>query len=198
MTLDIPHSLSLVTLRQYLAYHLCADDAERVAVITGISVDQAKSLRMDRVKEVIEIFEGCLNQTPEKFNRVVKVGKLKVGFIPDLTWISLDEHIELDNLAKEIWATDTPDYRSLPKLLAVLFRPVTSQVGAYYDIEPYDGTKVKKYMQFFDELTMDTVTSALLFFSTIAKELKISSIEYLKDRLRERTQTLKDLAMMED
>ena len=68
--------------------------------------------------------------------------------------------------------------------MAILFRPVQGRLGANYMIKPYDAGKVEEYMAFINGIPMDRVNGALVFFSSIANELLLSSRESLVARLR--------------
>jgi hypothetical protein len=105
---------------------------------------------------------------------------VKLGFIPDLNSMTFREHVDLDQLSKSIWLSNgKTDYTNLPQLMAILYRPVTEQVGEFYNLVKYDSSKVKSYMKAVNGLTMDRVQGGLLFFSSIAAELVNNSLESL-------------------
>ena len=94
----------------------------------------------------------------------------RLGLIPDFTAMSLGEDIDARTYTSTIWnGSGTPNYSDLPKLMALLFRPVTFRIGDRYEIEPYNPDSVK-HLHIIDDMTMDRVEGALLFFSTIASE----------------------------
>jgi hypothetical protein len=86
----------------------------------------------------------------------------------------------MDQLAKTVWPTGKePNYKNLPELMAILFRPVSEQVGTFYNLEPYDTERVPKYIDAVKCLTMDRIQGALLFFSSLSAELVNNSLDYL-------------------
>jgi hypothetical protein len=101
------------------------------------------------------------------------------------------EHVDLDQLAQTIWREGKPcDYTELPRLMAVMFRPVTEQVGDYYNIEKYDLDKTARYMPEIMALTLDRVNGALVFFSSIGAELANNSLVYLDSILKKEMSTI--------
>jgi len=61
--------------------------------------------------------------------------------------------------------------------MAVLYRPVVSEAGNYYEIEEYDGTD--KYAEIMKELPMRVVLGALVFFYHLGIDLSIAMTDYL-------------------
>jgi hypothetical protein len=183
MKLKIPGDGSQITLRQFMDYQNAVDDIERVMVIINKSREYCESLKADSVQTIITLFAEVIDSSSSKFERVAVVNGKRLGFIPDINAMTFREHVDLDSYAKVIWHLNGKvDYKEFPALMAILFRPVTEQVGDFYNIQKYDSSKTSNYMPEVLGLTLDQVNGALLFFSTIGAGLVNNSLDYL-DRM---------------
>jgi hypothetical protein len=185
MKLFIPVSAEQITLKRFVDYHTANDNVERVMIAVNKSREYCEGLKVETVQTVIDLFEVACLTGKETHTPTVTIEGVKLGFIPDLNSMTFREHVDLDQLSKSIWLENgTVDYKNLPQLMAILYRPVTEQVGEYYNISKYDSDNVKKYMKAVNGLTMDRVQGGLLFFSTIAAELVNNSLESLDRMLK--------------
>lgn len=174
-----------------MAYHSAADDVERVMAIINKSRDYCEGLQVDSAHTVIALFEEVIEGASSQFDRIIEVRGRRLGFLPDINGMTFREHVDLDQLAQTIWREKKSiDYTNLPQLMAVMFRPVTEQVGQFYNIEKYDLDKTEKYMADILDLTLDRVNGALLFFSSIGAELANNSLVYLDSILKRELATV--------
>ena len=191
MKLKIPGEASQITLQQFMDYHGASDDCERVMVIINKSREYCESLKADSVQTIITLFEEVIDTSSSNFERIISVHGKRLGFIPDINSMTFREHVDLDQLAQTIWRDGKPcDYTELPRLMAILFRPVTEQVGEYYNVQKYDSEKMSSYMPEVMGLTLDRVNGALLFFSSIGAELVNNSLVYLDAILAKEMRTV--------
>lgn len=191
MKLKIPGDASQITLRQFMDYHGAADDVERAMIIINKSREYCENLKVDSLLTIITLFEEVIDSSSSNFERVISLNGKKLGFIPDINGMTFREHVDLDQLAQTIWRDGMAcDYKELPRLMAILFRPVTEQVGEYYNIEKYDLDKMSKYLPEIMNLTLDRVNGALLFFSSIGAELVNNSLHYLDGILQKEMRTV--------
>ena len=191
MKLRIPGDASQITLTQFMGYHGAADEVERVMIILNKSREYCEQLKAETVHTIVTLFEEVIDSSSSNFERVIAVNGKRLGFIPDINGMTFREHVDLDQLAQTIWRDGKAcDYKELPRLMAILFRPVTEQVGEYYNIEKYDLEKMAGYMPEIMELTLDRVNGALLFFSTIGAELVNNSLVYLDAILQKEMRTV--------
>jgi hypothetical protein len=191
MKLKVPGECSQITLSQFMAYHTAEDDVERVMVIINKSREYCELLKADSVQTIITLFEEVIDSSAGQFERIINVNGKRLGFLPDINSMTFREHVDLDQLAQTIWREGKPcDYTELPRLMAVMFRPVTEQVGDYYNIEKYDLDKTARYMPEIMALTLDRVNGALVFFSSIGAELANNSLVYLDSILQKEMKTI--------
>jgi hypothetical protein len=180
MKLKIPGDGSQITLRQFMDYQNAVDDVERAMVIINKSREYCESLKADSVQTIITLFAEVIDSSSSKFERVAMVNGKRLGFIPDINAMTFREHVDLDTYAKDIWHLNGKvNYKHFPSLMAILFRPVTEQVGDFYNIQKYDASKTSDYMPEVLGLTLEQVNGALLFFSSIGAELVSNSLDYL-------------------
>jgi hypothetical protein len=185
MKLFIPVSAEQITLKRFVDYHTANDNVERVMIAVNKSREYCEGLKVETVQTVIDLFEAACLTGKETHTPIVTIEGVKLGFIPDLNSMTFREHVDLDQLSKSIWLENgTVDYKNLPQLMSILYRPVTEQLGEYYNISKYDSDNVKKYMKAVNGLTMDRVQGGLLFFSTIAAELVNNSLQSLDRMLK--------------
>lgn len=187
ITITIPKNNAAITLQQFVSYQSGRNEVERVMAATGQSRRVVEGFKMSTLTELINTFDNAIKVGVPMHQQTVVINGVRLGFVPDLNDLTLREHIDLDSYAQEIWKKDGNDYTNLPKLMAILFRPVTDIFGKYYRIEPYDSERVKYYIDVVNLLTMDKVNGALVFFSTIVKELGKSGAECLTEVLTTET-----------
>ncbi len=183
ITITIPKNNAAITLQQFVSYQSGRNEVERVMAATGQSRRVVEGFKMNTLTQLIDTFDNAIKIGVPMHQQTVVINGVRLGFIPDLNDLTLREHIDLDSYAQEIWKKDGNDYTNLPKLMAILFRPVTDIFGKYYRIEPYDSERVRYYLDVVNLLTMDKVNGALVFFSTIVKELGQSGAECLTEVL---------------
>jgi hypothetical protein len=180
MKLYIPVSADQITLKRFVDYHASSDDVEKVMIAVNKSREYCEGLKAETVQTVVDLFETACITGKDTHSPTVTIQGVKLGFIPDINNMTFREHVDLDQLSKSIWLTNgQTDYKNLPQLMAILYRPITEQVGDYYNLVKYDSSKVKNYMKAINGLTMDRVQGGLLFFSSIAAELVNNSLESL-------------------
>jgi hypothetical protein len=191
MKLKIPGDASQITLRQFMDYHAAVDDVERAMVILNKSREYCEGLKAETVFTITTLFEEVIDTSSSNFERVISVNGKRLGFLPDINGMTFREHVDLDQLAQTIWIDGAEcNYKELPRLMAILFRPVTEQVGEYYNVAKYDLDKMSSYMPEIMDLTLDRVNGALLFFSSIGAELVNNSLAYLDGILAKEMRTV--------
>jgi hypothetical protein len=176
----VPQTYDQIKLGEYVAYKLAKNDFERLSVITKKPKKFIDNLQTDAVDEIIAMYELAMETGQPKHESHFLIDAKRFGFIPDMDALTFREHVDLDAYATQIWKDGEVHYEHLVSLCSILFRPVTGMFGKYYDISIYDADKVKRDKQYIESLTMDRVNGALVFFSTIAKELVNNSVDSLE------------------
>jgi hypothetical protein len=183
MKLYIPVSADQISLKRFVDFEKAENDIERATIAINKSREYCEGLKAETVQTVIDLFRTACITGKDTHTPTVTVEGVKLGFIPDISNMTFREHVDLDQLSKTIWLNNgETDYTNLPQLAAILYRPISEQIGDYYNLVKYDSDNVKKYIHAIHALTMDRIQGGLLFFSSIGAELVNNSLEYL-DRL---------------
>jgi hypothetical protein len=157
-----------ITVKQYVDFISNeGNEVGQVSAILGQSKDFVRQLAPDQLQNAINAFKAVIEQPQaNKQNRWKDY-----GFVPDINAISFGEWLDLDSNCK-----DFP--KNLNKILSILYRPISNQLGNKYSIEHYNASHLKNADDF-NEMPLAIANGALVFFSTIEKELVNTSLVYL-------------------
>jgi hypothetical protein len=177
MRVEIPKTLDDVTLRTYIAYMNAKSESERISAYTGIKKSVVEHWTYEAINKTLELIERSVSEcTPIHVPTFRLEGQL-FGFIPDMDLLTMREHVDAEAWAGEIWKGTTVNWSYMPQLMAVLFRPVTAQLGEQYDIKKYSMEEAKRYVETMKGMRMSQIQGALVFFSTIARDCVTSTLE---------------------
>jgi len=162
-----------ITVKQYVDFlNNEGNDIGQVSAIIGQSKDFVRQLTPEDIDKVINGFRDVIANPmanhQHKWNGY--------GFIPDINKISFGEWLDLDTNCK-----DFP--KNLPKLLSILYRPISSEIGTKYKIEQYTSDHLTNAKDF-ESMPLSIANGALLFFSTIESELVTISLSYLEQQIQ--------------
>lgn len=191
----IPLDYSGVTLEQFCNYYLCKTDVERVMHISGKNRKFVEALPIRTLDKLIVEYEAAIMRGAPKHEQTFVIDGMRLGFFPDINDLTTAEHIDMEAFAQSIWKEDGNDYTNLIKLCCVMFRPVNGLLGKYYEIDEYDSAQTKRYVQYVKQIPMDRVNGALVFFSTIEKELFNASMDYTQQMIQMAKKELETLAL---
>jgi hypothetical protein len=174
-----------ITVKQYVDFlNNEGNDIGQVSAIMGQPKDFVRQLTPEDIDKVINAFKDVI-ATPMANHQHKWNG---YGFIPDINKISFGEWLDLDTNCK-----DFP--KNLPKLLSILYRPISSEIGTKYKIEQYTADHLSNAKDF-ESMPLSIANGALLFFSTIESELVTTSLSYLEQQIQ--TNLTKAMEMMEE
>ena len=172
MKITLQEDQSEITLGQYQDYDALIrsdisdkDKEDRtIEIFTGIAKEDAGGIsKKDR--------EGILNQVNTaiskevKFNPRFTLQNIEFGMIPNFSKneVTGDEYTDFVKYGGKEWLT-------MHKLMAILFRPVTSwDAHGNYKIDPYNNTS--KWGETMKEMPLSIVNSAIGFFLNLREEL---------------------------
>jgi hypothetical protein len=174
-----------ITVKQYVDFlNNEGNDIGQVSAIMGQSKDFVRQLTPEDIDKVINGFRDVI-ATPLANHQHKWNG---YGFIPDINKISFGEWLDLDTNCK-----DFP--KNLPKLLSILYRPISSEIGTKYKIEQYTSDHLANAKDF-ESMPLSVANGALLFFSTIESELVNTSLSFLEQQIQ--TNLTKAMKIMEE
>jgi len=181
MRITIPTDLSEIKLNQYLRYSKVLQDNQEdetfiaiqmVSIFCKLKIDEVMKIPAHDFAEIVEQIGEVLKQKPSLVYTFKLNGK-KFGFVPNFDEESIGTFAYID--------THLGNEDNWTKLLSAMYRPITKQVGKYYEIEGFQGDK---FAEEFSEITMDCVVGALLFFWSLKIELMNNILDYSDNILR--------------
>jgi hypothetical protein len=171
MKVTLPENIADISLDQYQKYYKLTqrDDLDdynfnkrKIEIFTGISFRDVDSIKQVDYEDILKHIDKALNQDAEFINRF-KIGSVEFGFIPNFDKLSTAEFADLSKHGIEV--------ENLHKVMAVLFRPITEKdFLGNYKIATYDGTS--EFSDIMKQTPMNVVNGALVFFCSLANELK--------------------------
>ena len=177
LTLNIPESLSEITLGQYQNWLKVAEGKEDETFLQQKMIEifcniTLKQVLMIKATDVTEITTGLskMFEAKHKLITTFKLNENEFGFIPKLDEMSFGEYIDLDNYLSE--------WENMHKAMTVLFRPITYKKKDKYLIEDYEGSG--KYD--LKNMSLDIVFGSLVFFWYLRSELQKHILNYLANQ----------------
>lgn len=181
----VPTDYSAVSLKKYLQIQLDLeqysddDDAQNAFLVwnlCGLTPNMTNALDNETLQNIIVDLKQLLNKQDFDLTRIVEIEGIKYGFEPNLAKMSYGSYLDLTRF-KEISIND--DWASI---MSILYRPVTKQKGALYEVEPYKGEEPKNKDKWLS-VNMDVHFGCFFFFNRISHLL-------LKDTLNSSKETL--------
>lgn len=166
MNIDItvPEKLSEITLEQFQKYYKLIQENEQSEFVNQKTIEifcniKLKDISRIKIADVTDIINHLNELLSSKTNLITtfNLGKTKFGFIPKLEDITSGEFIDLENYLK--------DTSTFHKAMAVLYRPIISNVSNLYQIEEYKGSDV--YSEQLKQMPLDVVLGSIVFFYTL-------------------------------
>jgi len=177
-TLIVPTSLADITLKQYkqfmsLPEHLNEEDRvyEMIHIFTGLSRGLIRKMTMKSRSRVVLLLQKCINTREEELVMTTTLNGVKLGFVPNLDKMSFGEFVDLDSTKYE--------YQNYEALMKVLYRPIVKERNDRYEIMDYKHSLEQELD--YNEMTMDCVLGALLFFCGLGNDL----LKHMMKSLRE-------------
>ena len=175
MRIEVPTDLNDITVDQYQRYMAAnvegADEDflmfKTIEVFCDVDMKAVSQFPLSQAQDLYSDILLALDQTPT-FNPFFTHDGVDYGFMPDMESMSIGEYIDLES--------GLSDSKDLHKAAAVMFRPIKKRKGKYYTIADYKGSNEegKNAKRF----PMGVVSSAVVFFYSIAKELLLVSRHY--------------------
>jgi hypothetical protein len=164
--IKLPNSWDGVTIKQWKEINEIQTESELSRLIEQISIlsdtDPSEIRKMRPVEFnalAAELFFLTGELRPEIKLKFELEGK-KYGLIPDLNFISTGEFVDAEN-----WKADP--IGNIHLLVAMLYRPIISENGDEWEIEPHTSKGFMRRAELFlNKLSITIPYGAVLFFST--------------------------------
>ena len=150
---------------------------EAKETIKALSTLPIKLVEEMSLSDVAAIFERLSKlQIEGKLKKVFEIDSVEYGFLPDLDEITLGEWADIEHYIK-----DGID-KNMHKIMAVLFRPITSKEGKMYSIQAYkDGRE--RAEKFRKKMNAEQVQQSLVFFWSLGNELLTTLPLFLMEKM---------------
>lgn len=165
--------MSEVTLGQYQRWLAIEGDDEfrmkkLLEIVCGANLVELEKMRYVDVSDAAQATAAIFIERPKLTMKTELAGKT-FGFHPSLDDLSLGEYTDVeDNLS---------DWQNMHKVMAVLYRPVSSTFRDLYNIEPYEGTV--KYAETMKSMPLNVVMGAVNFMYRLGIELSRDTLKSL-------------------
>jgi hypothetical protein len=180
ITLTIPTDWSGVTLKKYLTLQKdmknYGDDEEAqtalmLSHLCGLNAEYIKSLSIEDYNTVRMTLEGFITNTEYPLQKIININGKEYGFEPNLSQMSYGAYVDISKFG-QLTIDD-----NWPKIMSILYRPITDKKGDMYSIEPYKGEIDDKL---FLQVPMDIQFGCLFFFVNLLTDLLSGTLKYLK------------------
>ena len=138
---------------------------EAKETIKALSTLRVKLVAEMALSDVATIFERLSKlQIKGKLKKVFEIDEVEYGFLPDLDEITLGEWADIEQYIKG------GIEKNIHKIMAVLFRPITSKEDKMYSVQAYkDGRE--RAEKFKKKMNAEQVQQSLVFFWSLGSEL---------------------------
>ena len=176
------------TLGTYVDFMAAGEDTiSQIQAIIGLKRDDIRKIDMATIEKIVTAYANGLKNDEKVFKQFIEIDGIKFGFHPNLKSMTFGEWLDLSELSKNF-------PHQLPELMCILYRPVTAEINLQYKIEEYDSSIHMKYVPQMRKMNLANVNAALLFFSTLSKDLQNSTPEYLEKELEKLKREISQLA----
>jgi len=168
----------MITLGKYIDFKNAGDNVFLQAqVITGLTKEELREKSMEDINPMIQKFiDDVKGYNENKLEKFMHIGGKKFGFHPHLDTMTFGEYLDLNSMMDDLT-------NNLPKIMSILYRPVTSEFMHTYTIEDYDSDKHLQYADLFREVDMVFVNGAMVFFCLLREDMLTTSLKSLDQQL---------------
>lgn len=176
----LPENNSDITLLQFQKYQKLTEKkgltsreftARVISIFSNLDYHSLDGVKLTDYEDIVSQITTALNTEVEFKNRFYLDG-VEYGFIPNLNDITTAEYVDLVEYGTK------PE--TLHKVMAILFRRISNEDAfGNYRIIKYSGTALTGEVM--KKAPMNIVNGALVFFSSLSKELRISIQKYTNE-----------------
>jgi len=134
--------------------------SEAVETLTSLSdmpKNVVESLGINDVANLMNHLSNLQASPKSKLKKVFEIDGIEYGMHPDLSSLTLGEYADIETFLKQ------GIEKNMPKIMAILFRPVISKENEAYTIEAYDGD-INIRAEIMKKMSSVQVQQALVFF----------------------------------
>ena len=124
------------------------------------------------------------NTSATRFKNIITIDGKDYGFHPNFEQLTLGEWADLETFIQQDLQNN------LPKICAILYRPIKEKGKNAYIIEAYDGS-IDVRAEKFKRMKAEQVQQALVFFWTFVSVLSKITVSYLTETIQKIQNQLK-------
>ena len=186
-TIEISIKYRDQNLGTFIDFMTAGDDyISKMVAITGLKRTQLLNVPMANLEKSVSAYVENLKADEKQFNKFITIDGIKFGFHPNLKSITFGEWLDCIEFSKNYPHT-------IDRLMAVLYRPVTSEINDVYTIEDYDSNKNEHYAKLMRKVKLPLVNGCMLFFSTLTRDLLNNFPESLEEEMSRLKKELEEL-----
>ena len=155
MEIVLPKTFSDLTIGQYTALHSTQDDIARIIILNpNLTKDKLNKLPKKSLDTASTYIRNIMmSEEAQHIDRIEIDGEL-YGFVNDWDSFSFGEYIDMQQYCRDV-------HKNATKVMSVMYRKVTKQLGDKYWIEPYTA---KEDYEKFSKLPATLFGGVLSFF----------------------------------
>ena len=135
-----------------------------ISLLSDMPKKLIKSLSIKDIAVILNKLSEIQKEAKNKLRRIITIDNVEYGFHPDLDEITLGEYADIETIFKN------GIEKSIPELMAILYRPITNKKDELYDIAAYDGN-IRLRAEQMKKMSAEEVQGSLVFFWDFVNEL---------------------------
>jgi len=157
---------------------------EKIAIICDCDPEDIRALPYGEYLKLSEKFAFIEVEPKGRVETILEIDGISYGLEPEMNLMSTGVFTDGEQFKQD-------PIVNLHLTLALIYRPITKDLGDTYEIEPHKAQGFEKRANLFrDRLSIETVLGACLFFSTLGIELSIISLESFNTMMTEEVKTM--------
>tara|TARA_R100000329_G_scaffold30586_1_gene28256 strand:+ start:7614 stop:8255 length:642 start_codon:yes stop_codon:yes gene_type:complete len=157
---------------------------ENIALLSSMSKKLIKELSLVDVTLIMQQLKDIENTSATRFKNIITIDGKDYGFHPNFEQLTLGEWADLETFIQQDLQNN------LPKICAILYRPIKEKGKNAYIIEAYDGS-IDVRAEKFKRMKAEQVQQALVFFWTFVSVLSKITVSYLTETIQKIQNQLK-------
>jgi hypothetical protein len=153
---------------------------DTIAALSNIPKDLINQLEIRDVALIMGKISELQAKQNSSLKRIIEIEGKRYGFHPNLDEITLGEYADIETFVKN------GIEQNLPKLMAILYRPLVEEKNNIYTIKAYDGD-ISIRAEEMRKMSAEQVQSALVFFWSFVEVLSQTMESYSMEVQKETT-----------
>jgi hypothetical protein len=152
---------------------------ETCAICLDTDPQELRSLTLSDFRELQKNMSFVSKDPESDIRQIIEIDGIEYGLIPDMSVITAGEFIDAEQFKLDAM-------NNLHNIVALIYRPITKKISdTEYEIDLHKAQGFEKRANLFrDNVSIEIVLGAVLFFSLLATELSTSFLDSLLQQLQ--------------